>query len=82
MAIPWRSIRSIIVREIINAVYRDGFALRNSAGSHQRFHHPDGRRVTVTFHDSGQTLGAGLLQRMIRAPIFGKEEDLTRLDLS
>ena len=81
MAIPWRSIRSITVREIINAVYRDGFALQNSTGSYQRFRHPDGRRVTVTFHGSRQILGIGLLQRMIRDQIYCTEEDLRRLDL-
>ena len=82
MAIPWRKIRSITAREIINAVYRDGFALRNSPGSQQRFRHSDGRRVTVMFHGSGQTLRIGLLQRMIRDQIYWTEEDLRRLDLS
>mgnify|MGYP002029439420 CR=1 FL=1 len=81
MAIPWRSIRSITAREIINALYRDEFTLKSSAGSHQRFRHPDGRRVTVTFHSPGQTFGVGLLQRMIRDQAGWTEEDLRRLDL-
>ena len=33
-----------------------------SAGCHQRFRHPDGRRVTVTFRSPGQTFGIGLLK--------------------
>ena len=81
MAIPWRNLRSITAREIINALYRDGFVLRNSAGSHQRFRHPDGRRVTVTFHSRGQTYGLGLLQRMIRDQAQWTDEDLRRLGL-
>ena len=81
MVIPWRNIRSITAREIINARYRDGFTLRTSAGSHQRFRHPDGRRVTVTFHSPGQTFGLGLLQRMIRDQAHWTEEDLRRLGL-
>ena len=81
MAIPWRSLRSVTAREIINALYRDGFVLRNAAGSHQRFRHPDGRRVTVTFHGPGQTFGINLLQRMIRDQAHWTEEDLRRLEL-
>ncbi|PKB64113.1 MAG: hypothetical protein BZY80_03835 [SAR202 cluster bacterium Io17-Chloro-G2] len=81
MAIPWRNLHSITAREIINSLYRDGFVLRNSAGSHQRFRHPDGRRVTVTFHSPGQTFGLGLLQRMFRDQAHWTEEDLRRLGL-
>ena len=81
MPIPWRSLRSITAREIISALYRDGFVLRSSAGSHQRFRHPDGRRVTVTFHSPGQTFGINLLQRMIRDQARWTEEDLRRLEL-
>ena len=81
MAIPWRSLRSITAREIISALYRDGFTLRSSAGSHQRFRHLDGRRVTVTFHSPGQTFGLDLLQRMIRDQAHWTEEDLDRLGL-
>ena len=81
MAIPWRRLRSITAREIINALYRDGFTLRNSVGSHQRFRHLDGRRVTVTFHSPGQTFGLDLLQRMIRDQAHWTEEDLSRLEL-
>ncbi|PKB68147.1 MAG: hypothetical protein BZY81_03045 [SAR202 cluster bacterium Io17-Chloro-G4] len=81
MAIPWRSLRSITAREIINALYKDGFVLRNSVGSHQRFRHTDGRRVTVTFHRPGQTIGIGLLQRMIRDQARWTDEDLRRLEL-
>ena len=81
MTIPWRNLRSLTAREIINALYRDGFTLRSSAGSHQRFRHADGRRVTVTFHSPGQTFGVGLLQRMIRDQAHWTEEDLRRLDL-
>ena len=81
MAIPWRGLRSTTAREIINALYRDGFTLRNNAGSHQRFRHPDGRRVTVTFHSPGQTFGLDLLNLMISDQARWSEEDLRTLGL-
>jgi predicted RNA binding protein YcfA (HicA-like mRNA interferase family) len=53
--IDWSRLRSLTAREIINALNRDGFVLRNQSGSHQRYQHSDGRRVTVTFHHAKDT---------------------------
>jgi predicted RNA binding protein YcfA (HicA-like mRNA interferase family) len=50
MAIDYSQLRSLTAREMITALIRDGFFLRAQAGSHQRYRHPDGRRVTVSFH--------------------------------
>jgi predicted RNA binding protein YcfA (HicA-like mRNA interferase family) len=47
--------RSLTAREIISALIRDGFSLHNQRGSHQRYRHADGRRVTVTYHRPGET---------------------------
>ncbi len=46
----WKQLRNITARELVNALIRDGFVLYNQRGSHQRYRHDDGRRVTVTFH--------------------------------
>jgi predicted RNA binding protein YcfA (HicA-like mRNA interferase family) len=46
--IPWGALGSLTAREIISALIRDGFSLHNQRGSHQRYRHADGRRVTVT----------------------------------
>ena len=81
MAIPWRNLRAITAREIISALNRDDFKLRNQSGSHQRYRHPDGRRVTVTFHSPGQTFTLDILQSMIRDQAKWSEEDLKRLGL-
>jgi predicted RNA binding protein YcfA (HicA-like mRNA interferase family) len=51
--IDWSRLRSLTARQIINALQRDGFSLRNQSGSHQRYQHADGRRVTVSFHRPG-----------------------------
>jgi predicted RNA binding protein YcfA (HicA-like mRNA interferase family) len=54
--IPWGALRSLTAREIISALIRDGFSLHNQRGSHQRYRHADGRRVTVTYHRPGDTV--------------------------
>jgi len=38
---------------------------RKSKGSHWRFCHPDGRKVTVAVH-KGKTIGRGLLRKILR----------------
>jgi predicted RNA binding protein YcfA (HicA-like mRNA interferase family) len=53
-------------RELIRALKRMGFRLiRKSKGSHWQFEHPDGRRTTVPVH-KGQTIGPGLLRKILR----------------
>ena len=81
MSISWRNLRNVTAREIISALIRDGFELRSQSGSHQRYRHPDERRVTVTFHSPGQTFSIGTLQRMVRDQAQRTEEDLRRLGL-
>lgn len=53
-------------QELGRALERMGFVnTRRSKGSHVRFVHPDGRKTTVPFH-KGQTLGRGLLHKILR----------------
>jgi predicted RNA binding protein YcfA (HicA-like mRNA interferase family) len=77
----WKQLRSITVREIVNALIRDGFVLHNRRGSHQRYRHSDGRRVTVTFHRPGDTFPLGTLRSMIEIQARWTEADLRRLSL-
>ncbi len=79
--IEWRRLRNLTAREVINALIRDGFALYNQRGSHQRYRHADGRRVTVTFHRAGDTFPIGTLRSMIELQAKWTEEDLRRLSL-
>jgi predicted RNA binding protein YcfA (HicA-like mRNA interferase family) len=50
-------------------------------GSHQRYRHADGRRVTVTFHRAGDTFPIGTLRSMIELQARWTENDLRRLSL-
>ena len=79
--IEWRALRNLTAREIISALIRDGFVLHNQRGSHQRYRHPDGRRVTVTFHRAGDTFPIGTLRSMIETQAQWTEDDLQRLSL-
>ena len=77
--IEWRRLRNLTAREIINALIRDGFVLNSQRGSHQRYRHVDGRRVTVTFHRASDTFPIGTLRSMIEFQARWTEDDLRRL---
>ena len=79
--IEWRRLRNITAREIAAALIRDGFVLYNQRGSHQRYRHADGRRVTVTWHRPGDTFPLGTLRSMIEVQAQWTEDDLRRLSL-
>ncbi|MGH7909297.1 MAG: type II toxin-antitoxin system HicA family toxin [Thermodesulfobacteriota bacterium] len=65
MTIDYSRLSSITAREIISGLIRDGFYLRGQKGSHQRYRHPDGRRVTVSFHHPSDTFPPKTLKKMI-----------------
>jgi predicted RNA binding protein YcfA (HicA-like mRNA interferase family) len=79
--IDWRRLRNLTAREIINALTRDGFVFYNQRGSHQRYRHADGRRVTVTFHRASDTFPIGTLRSMIELQARWGEDDLRRLSI-
>lgn len=81
MPIDYRALRSLTAREIIAALLRDGFFLRkHRKGSHQRYQHPDGRRVTVAPHAKGGTFAVKTLKSLIEQAGW-TEEDIRRLKL-
>jgi predicted RNA binding protein YcfA (HicA-like mRNA interferase family) len=55
VAIDYRRLRSLTARELIGALTRDGFYFVRQRGSHQRYRHADGRRVTMAPHALGYT---------------------------
>jgi predicted RNA binding protein YcfA (HicA-like mRNA interferase family) len=81
MALDYRRLRAVTAREIGAALLRDGFNLVRQRGSHQRYVHPDGRRVTVTCHRSGDTFEIKTLRSMIERQARWNEDDLRRLGL-
>lgn len=82
MPIDFSKIRALTAAEIIRALLSDGFALRKSKhGSHRRYQHPDGRRVTVPFHGSNTTFVPKTLRSIIEEQACWTESDLKRLKL-
>ena len=81
MAIDYRGLRSLTARELIAALTRDGFYFVRQKGSHQRYRHPDGRRVTVAPHGGGDTFTIKTLVSMIESQAHWTEGDLKRLKI-
>jgi predicted RNA binding protein YcfA (HicA-like mRNA interferase family) len=51
--------------EVIRALERAGFAVVRVRSSHHFLRHPDGRRTVVAAH-AGETIGPGLLSKILR----------------
>lgn len=80
--IDFSQLRSVTARQIVNALGRDGFTLRRQRGSHRRYQHPDGRRVTVSYHRSGDTYETRMLRIMLQDQAEWTQDDLRRLGLA
>ena len=53
-------------KELIRTLERHGFQVTRIRGSHHFLRHPDGRRTVIPVH-AGETIGPGLLSKIIRA---------------
>jgi len=80
MSIDYRGLRSLTAREMIAALRQDGFFFVRQRGSHQRYRHPDGRRVTVAPRGR-DTFPIKTLKSMIEGQARWTEDDLKRLKL-
>jgi predicted RNA binding protein YcfA (HicA-like mRNA interferase family) len=81
MPINYSRLRNLGAGALISALVRDGFVIDRQKGSHQHYRHPDGRRVTVTFHARGRTFKLKTLKSMIEIQAQWTEEDLVRLGI-
>jgi predicted RNA binding protein YcfA (HicA-like mRNA interferase family) len=81
MSIDYARLRSITARQLASAFSKDGFELQRQKGSHRHYRHPDGRRVTLTFHHSSDTFPLGTLKSMVEIQARWTETDLRRLAL-
>lgn len=74
-------LRSLTARQIEGALLADGFTFRRQTGSHRRYSHPDGRRVTLTVHHWSDTFRPKTLRSMIELQARWTDDDLRRLGL-
>jgi predicted RNA binding protein YcfA (HicA-like mRNA interferase family) len=79
--IDYSKLRSLTAQKLIQALIRDGFYLERKSGAHCQFFHSDNRRVTVSYHGSGDTFKQRTLKSMIEIQAQWTEEDLKRLKL-
>ncbi len=52
-------------KELIKLLKRHGFEVIRTRGSHHFMRHPDGRGTVVPVH-AGETIGPGLLSKIVR----------------
>jgi predicted RNA binding protein YcfA (HicA-like mRNA interferase family) len=60
-------------REVIAALRRAGFRVLRIKGSHHFMQHQDGRRTVVPVH-AGETIGPGLLSKILKDADMSAEE--------
>ena len=81
MTIEYAKLRSLTARRLIAALTAAGFTLKRQRGSHRRYAHPDGRRVTLSFHHASDTFRTGTLKSILEIQARWTEDDLRRLGL-
>ena len=74
------SIKNITAGKLVRALKRDGFQLARRSGACFVYLHPDGRRMAVHYHRSGQTFPPGTLNAMLQDAGWDAN-DLKRLKL-
>lgn len=65
---------SLTGKEVISLLKKAGFVVERQKGSHVLLKHQDGRSTVVPVH-SGETIGPGLLLKILR------DTEMTRADL-
>ena len=74
-------LRNTPVRELVNALKRDGFTLERETRTGCRIYsHSDGRNTVVHYHHGNDTLTRKTLQKVLEATRWA-EADLSRLGL-
>ncbi|TDI86963.1 MAG: addiction module toxin, HicA family [Chloroflexi bacterium] len=69
--LDWDKLRKVRARDLVRVLERDGCIFRR--GSHRRYVHSDGRRVTRSFNQGGDTFA----QR--RSSIWGTIEQTSKM---
>lgn len=64
---------SLTGKQLIAALSKLGFEVVRTRGSHNFLRHPDGRATTVPTH-SGETIGVGLLGKILRDCDISREQ--------
>ncbi len=61
----WKQLKALTCDEIIAALKKDGWLFEGAKGAVHAYRHPDGRRVTVHRHPSGDGYRPNLLKALL-----------------
>jgi predicted RNA binding protein YcfA (HicA-like mRNA interferase family) len=64
---------SLTGRQVVKVLQKAGFTVIRQKGSHAFLRHPDGRSTVVPLH-AGETVGPGLLRKIIHDVEMSREE--------
>lgn len=64
-------------KELSEIIEKFGFVHERTTGSHMVYKHPDGR-ITVIPHHSGEKIGPGLLNKIIKKDLGISREDFMK----
>lgn len=64
-------------KEVAKVVEKLGFVYSHTTESHMVYKHPDGRKTTIPHH-SGEEIGPGLLNKIIKKDLQIDREELMR----
>jgi predicted RNA binding protein YcfA (HicA-like mRNA interferase family) len=70
---------SLTGRDIVSALEKAGFSVQRQRGSHVFLKNPDGRATVVPVH-KGETIGPGLVTKILRDVELSREDFLKLLD--
>lgn len=65
--------------EVVRALGKTGFEVVRIKGSHHFLQHPDGRVTVVPVH-AGETIGPGLMSKILRDAELSREEFINLLN--
>lgn len=67
------SFPSLTGKELLFALKKVGFSVVRVRGSHHFVHHPDGRSTVVPVH-AGESVGSGLISKILRDCELSREQ--------
>ena len=76
----WDQLKNKTSNDIISALLKDGFLPDEKVRTERVYRHPDGRRVSIHYHEGSKGYYAGLLKSLLEA-IGWSENDMRRLKL-
>lgn len=65
--------RALTGKQVVAALKNHGFEVIRVRGSHQYLRHPDGRATVVPVH-AGETIGRGLMAKILRDAELSHEQ--------